>query len=193
MRASIEADARVDPNSQKEGSHDGRRSLRRFRLRVAARPGRRRRSRLPRRRARETSATRQRPGWTLVGWWLPASVTAPTSPSALPKFGRLVLVGLIILALVIAAIVAVGSREQRLPPPFGLARNGIVITAIGGQLYTVDQHTGATTALAPKPSEGSDFGPMFSRDGTKLLYARGLLDGRVELVAANTDGTGARS
>lgn len=138
-----------------------------------------------------TAATRQRPGWALVGWWLPASVTAPTSPSAVPRAGRLVLVGLLIIAVVVAAIVAVGSSERRLPPPFGLARNGLIVTAFGGQLYTLDPLTGATTALAPKPVDGSDFGPMFSRDGTKLLYARGLLGGRVELVVSNTDGTGA--
>ena len=122
-----------------------------------------------------TAATRQRPGWTLIGWWLPASVTSPGyPPSAVPKFGRLVLLGLLILAVVIAAIVAAGSREQRMPPPFGLARNGIVITAIGGTLYTVDPLTGARTPLAREASDGSVFGPMFSRDGTKLLYVKGL-------------------
>ena len=140
----------------------------------------------------ETAATRQRPGWTLVAWWLPASVTAPTSPSTVPKFGRLLLLGLLILAVVIAAIVAAGSREQRLPPPFGLARNGIVITAIGGTLYTVDPLTGARAPLAREVSDGSAFGPMFSRDGTKLLYVEGLPDGRVELVVATKDGTQAK-
>jgi Tol biopolymer transport system component len=139
-----------------------------------------------------TAATRQRPGWTLVAWWLPVSVTAPTSPRSLPRLGRLVLVGLLILALAVAAIVAVGSRERRLPPPFGLARNGIVVTAIGGQLYTVDPVSGTTTALAAKSPDGTDFGPMFSRDGTKLLFVRGVLDKGVEIVVANADGTGAK-
>jgi WD40 repeat protein len=139
-----------------------------------------------------TAATRQRPGWTLAGWWLPASITAPTSPTALPRLGRLVLVGLLIVAVVVAGIIAVGSRQRRLPPPFGLARNGALVTAIGGQLYAVDPVSGTTTPIAPKPAEGSDFGPMFSRDGTKLLYLRGLLGGRVELVVANADGTGAK-
>jgi WD40-like Beta Propeller Repeat len=139
-----------------------------------------------------TARTRQRPGWTLGAWWLPASVTAPTSPSSLPRLGRLVLVGLLILVAAIAAIVAVGSRERRLPPPFGLARNGVVVTAIGGQLYTVDPIAGTTTVLGSRSPDGTDFGPMFSRDGTKLLYLRGLPGGRTELVVANADGTGAK-
>ena len=46
--------------------------------------------------------------------------------------------------------------------------------------------------MRPKSPDGSDFGPMFSRDGTKLLYLRGLLGGHVELVVANADGTGAK-
>jgi hypothetical protein len=136
-----------------------------------------------------SATTRQRPGWSLRAWWLPASVSAPTTPPALPRTGRLVLAGLLLLALVVAAVIAAGSREQRLPPPFGLARNGTIVTAFGGQVYTLDPATGTTTPLIPKPSDGTDFSPMFSRDGTKLLYLRGVAGGHAELVVANADGS----
>ena len=40
------------------------------------------------------------------------------------RLGRAMLIVLLVLAVVGLAIVAIGSRQPRLPAPFGLARNG---------------------------------------------------------------------
>ena len=78
---------------------------------------------------------------------------------------------LIVLALLIAAVVAVGIGSRRpLPPPFGLAQNGAVIASADGDILAVDPNTGRTSPLI---ADGSfDFGPSFSRDGTKFLFLR---------------------
>ena len=108
--------------------------------------------------------------------------------------GRLVLAALLVLALVGLALIAVGS-QRRLPEPFGLARNGIFVSSIDGDLYTVDP------AAAPRPmltdASAFDFSPVFSHDGTTLAFLRS--DGPIgnpailSLMVANADGTGLRS
>jgi Tol biopolymer transport system component len=74
---------------------------------------------------------------------------------------------LLVLALV---IVAVGSYQQRLPAPFGLARNGQYVASRDGEIYLVDPTTNVSRPAVV--GEGFDFSPIFSRDGTKMLYLR---------------------
>jgi dipeptidyl aminopeptidase/acylaminoacyl peptidase len=139
-----------------------------------------------------TIATRQRPWWSSLRRWLP-DVTLPPAPAPLSRSGswRPILV-LAAVALLIAALVlfAVGSRRH-VPAPFGLARNGVVVAAVGGDLFQVDPSTGAKTPLLSDSQAHADFGPMFSRDGSRLLYLRGV-DGKAEIVIANPDGSGAK-
>ena len=98
-----------------------------------------------------------------------------------------------VVALLIAALVilAVGS-QRHLPPPYGLARNGLTVTAINGDLLAVDPKTGRTAPLISDDPKSFDFGPMFSRDGTKLLFLRSVLGKGLELVVANPDGSGSK-
>ncbi len=138
-----------------------------------------------------TIATRQRPWWSSLRRWLPIELTPPPAPLTRSGSWRPILV-LAAVALLVAALLllAVGSRRH-VAAPFGLARNGTFVTAIGGQLFRIDPVTGEKTPLVGDAPSDGDFGPMFSRDGTRLLYLRGV-DGKAELVVANPDGSGAK-
>jgi hypothetical protein len=104
---------------------------------------------------------------------------------------------LVAIALVIAALVAVIVGSHRpLPPPFGLARNGELVSSVNGDLFTIDPKTAVKTPLIADAH--FDFGPVFSRDGTRFLFLRGAPtpcgtpDCGLILVVANADGTGLR-
>ena len=82
------------------------------------------------------TARRQRPVWSIPGRWLPMADIAsrPTFAPRVPwrTFG----VALLIVALLIAAIaIYVGTRPTRLPPPFGVARNGLVAYTTRGDIF----------------------------------------------------------
>lgn len=135
-----------------------------------------------------TTRTRQRPAWSSLERWLPVQTTLRLTP--IPRIAWL----LVILGLIVAlgvAILAAGSRP-RLPAPFGLARNGAVVTSSDGDISSVDPVTGATKALIGGPT--FDFGVTFSRDGTKFMFLRAPestnLDAGLVLMVANADGTG---
>jgi Tol biopolymer transport system component len=140
-----------------------------------------------------TVATRQRPWWSSARRWLPMDLTAPRAVLIPSRSLRSILI-LAAVALVVAALIifAAGSRRPPLPPPFGLARNGIVITAVNGDLFSVDPKTGAKTPLVSNSPDEVDFGPGFSRDGTKISYVRSVIGGQ-QLVVANPDGRDAHS
>ena len=143
-----------------------------------------------------TARTRQRPGWTFTERWLPVDLTSRASPLAFPRLGRLILIGLLIVALAALAIIAVGSRTQRLPPPFGPARNGAIIASHDGDIFSIDPATARAT-LVVGGSGAFDFSPVFSRDGTKFVFLRS--DGplaepaMLSLMVANADGSGVRA
>ena len=145
---------------------------------------------------RETSARRQRPAWTIPERWLPVDLTSRAGTLAPPRLGRVILVGLLILALVALAIVAVGSRQQRVPPPFGPARNGALLASADGDIVSIDPTSGTRTPLIM--GDTFDFGPLFSRDGTKISFLRGgpadcgKPDCGLLLMVANVDGTDVR-
>ena len=98
---------------------------------------------------------------------------------------------LIIVALLVAiAAVYVGSRQTKLPPPFGNARNGLVAYSSGGDIYNVDPRTGAATAIIIGPEV--DGQPEYSPDGTKISFVRQRAAGGYDIVVAASDGSGAR-
>src|SRR6266581_2131902 len=114
---------------------------------------------------RKTSIQRQRPAWSSFERWLPMAITARWAGIGRPAHLR-AFAGLVLLALFIAALLAlaVGSRRP-LPPPYGLARNGVLVSSADGDIFSVDPKTGTHTPLIAGPA--FDFGPMFSRDGTR--------------------------
>jgi Tol biopolymer transport system component len=136
-----------------------------------------------------TASTRQR-SWTSWRRWLPIDLTTPRAPLVAAGTWRAVIVIVIVAALVAALAVLVAGSRQKLPAPFGLARNGVIVTGTNGDLFTIDPKTGVNVALAGQSPDLFDFGPGFSRDGTKLSFLRAVPPDRVELVVANPDGTG---
>jgi Tol biopolymer transport system component len=140
-----------------------------------------------------TRETRQRPAWSSLERWLPVDTTFRPRLFTVPRAGRLLAVAGLILLILAIAILAAGSR-QRLPEPFGLARNGVFVSSRDGELYLVDPTTADTRVL--EVGEGFDFSPIFSRDGTKLVFLRS--DGPLTepailtLYVANADGSEAR-
>src|SRR5688572_11522200 len=134
-----------------------------------------------------TRRTPQRPGWTFPERWLPMQLTMARTASLRPIF-YLALVGLLIAALAAAALF-VGSR-QRLPEPFGLARNGAVVFEQDGDLLTADGLDGPARTLVAGPER--DFSPVFSRQGDRLAFVRDVEAG-IQLMSTRPDGSDART
>lgn len=89
-----------------------------------------------------------------------------------PSLMRLATLGLVIvltLALIAAAVVAIGSI-RRPPEPFGAARNGSVAYSLGGDIVLADPTSGATRIVVADPAFDHD--PIFSPDGTRLVFWR---------------------
>jgi len=141
-----------------------------------------------------TTRTRQRPAWLSLERWLPVDLSARRSMFALSNSMR-PLALLLLVAMLIAVVVALaaGSRKP-LPTPFGPARNGDLVTSRDGDIYLIDRTTSQSRAIAAL--DGFDFSPIFSRDGTKLVFLRSdgpLTDPAIlTLFVANADGTGIR-
>ena len=71
--------------------------------------------------------TRQRPSWTFAGRWFPMADIAGRSALAPRIPWRTIGMAVLVVALALAAVaLVVGSRQTKVPPPFGLARNGLI-------------------------------------------------------------------
>jgi Tol biopolymer transport system component len=105
---------------------------------------------------------------------------------------RTVIVAALLLVVLAATLAWIGS-QRRPAPPFGLARNGLLVYADGGDIRTLDPDSGVSAAILTGPT--NDFTAAFSRDGTKLAFLRGdpwddpsEPDG-ISIQVANADGT----
>jgi Tol biopolymer transport system component len=139
---------------------------------------------------RRTAGHRQRPAWTYFERWLPMGVLARTVP--MRPFSWRPLVVFTLLGLLIAAglVAYIGSRQQRLPEPFGLARNGqIVFSTADRDIMAVDPTTGTVSPLISGPTD--DQAPWFSPDGRKFVFVR-MVEGGAAYFVANADGSDAR-
>ncbi len=134
-----------------------------------------------------TAATSQRPAWTFPERWLPMADIASRSASVPRLPVRAFAVALVVLALLISAAVFVGSRQTRLPPPFGPAANGLVAYSANGDIFTADPVTGVVTTIVPGPAV--DLYPSFSPDGTRIAFFRQASDVKRHIVVARADGT----
>jgi len=99
------------------------------------------------------------------------------------------------IALGVVAALTIGSRQHPLPPPFGPARNGLIV--YGGSdhgIHALDLATGTTTSLTT--GTDGDRRPVLSPDGSKFLFLRDTttndtVNGGYEpmIMVANGDGT----
>jgi dipeptidyl aminopeptidase/acylaminoacyl peptidase len=137
-----------------------------------------------------TAQRRQRPAWTFPERWLPMDVVT-RRPLFAPKIPWRTLGALaMILILIAAAVVAYVGSQTKLPAPFGIAANGDVAYASGGDIYTVDPLTGNASAVVTGPD--TDRAPAWSRSGTYIAFLRE--DPRTlnssQLYVARADGSG---
>ena len=114
-----------------------------------------------------------------------------TSIFARPTLGKALLVGVVLLALIGIAIVAVGSRIQRVPPPFGLAADGQIAYWADGDILVADPDGTHAHAVISGPSD--DGVPAYTRDGTQLIFLRTVSSHEQTLMIAAPDGSGVRS
>jgi dipeptidyl aminopeptidase/acylaminoacyl peptidase len=95
---------------------------------------------------------------------------------------------LLLVGLLIGLLLLVGA-QHRLPAPYGPAANGQIAFAGEGDIYTVDPETGVSTALVTGPEVDAD--PVWSRDGTRIVFRRTMPDGSGDrLYLARADGGG---
>jgi dipeptidyl aminopeptidase/acylaminoacyl peptidase len=137
-----------------------------------------------------TRGARQRPAWSSLERWLPMDLTFPTRRlPVLPSLRLLITVGLIVI-LAALAIIAVGSRQQRLPAPFGPAANGSILSDSANGDINVSAADGTNTRpLITGPTV--DHGPWFSHDGTRFVFAREA-GPDVTIMLARADGSDVR-
>ena len=134
---------------------------------------------------RQIAAVRQRPAWTFPERWLLVDLVTERVPT--PRVPWRTITVLALIALVIASLIAayVGSQPRR-PPPFGLAANGQIVSASGGDILVR-----ATTDSPAKVLIGGaadDHDPQYAPDGTSLSFLR-TLAGRDYLMVALADGS----
>jgi Tol biopolymer transport system component len=138
---------------------------------------------------RQTAAHRQRPAWSFPERWLPMDIAV--QPLTSRRFPWRPLLVLALVALVIAAaLVAYVGSQQRLPPPFGLARNGLIVfSTVDRDISAVDPATGEIRPLITGPTE--DIAPWFAPDGRHFMFVRTVEDGTAYWIA-DADGSNAR-
>ncbi|HEV8403581.1 MAG TPA: hypothetical protein VGQ31_11150 [Candidatus Limnocylindrales bacterium] len=99
----------------------------------------------------------------------------------------------LIALLVAAAVLYAGSRQTKLPAPFGPARNGGIVFAAGGDIFLGDPVSGRSQPIVSGPE--MDGNPLFSRDGTHVAFMRQVGEpaaAQFDLLVANADGSGSR-
>jgi hypothetical protein len=138
-----------------------------------------------------TTRTRQRPAWSSLERWLPVDMTTNLRIAARPTLGRALLLVAVLVALVGLALIAVGSRNPRVPAPFGLAANGQIAYWAGGDILVADPDGTHAHALISGPSD--DGVPVYTRDGTRLMFLRTVSPKEATLMIAAPDGSGVRS
>jgi Tol biopolymer transport system component len=137
---------------------------------------------------------RQRPAWTFPGRWLPMADIADRPAFAPHAPWRTIGVALVLIALLVAAaVIYVGTRPVKVPPPFGPARNGGIVFAAGGDIFIGDPVSGSSRPLVTGPE--MDGNPLFSRDGTRVAFMRQVgapATPAFDLIVANADGSGTK-
>ena len=138
---------------------------------------------------RQTARTPQRPGWTSLERWLSVDLTLrPTLVGRVPLRSIAVL-ALLILALLVATIVYVGSQQRRPAPWYGPAANGSIVFDRDGDLYIAEASLAAERLVVG--GQENDWGARYSLDGSTIFFVRGTEPG-LQLMAADANGGNVR-
>ena len=111
--------------------------------------------------------------------------------AARPTLGRVLLLGAVLAALIGLALIAVGSQNQRVPAPFGIAANGQIAYWADGDIVVADPDGTHAHAVISGPSD--DDAPAYTRDGTQLSFLRVVSPHEATLMVAAADGSGVRT
>jgi Tol biopolymer transport system component len=115
--------------------------------------------------------------------WQPAWMTAGSARTRGAASAFAVLA--VLVALAIALGVIVGSRP-RLPPPFGLAKPGLVAFDLNGDIYVGNADGTARRQLTA--GQDADIRPTWSPDGTAIAYESRLPDLSWAVIVMSADG-----
>ena len=119
-----------------------------------------------------TAQRRQRPAWTFPERWLPMDIATTQATAARFPMRTAGVLALIAILIVTALAVYAGRRQPPLPAaPFGLAVNGQIAFAEGGDILAADPVTGEVTSFVTGADEDSR--PVFSPDGTMITFPPG--------------------
>ena len=113
------------------------------------------------------------------------SFTGRLAPTMRPAFPLVVL--LLLVAMMAAIVVIVGSRQPRLPAPYGPADNGSILYSAHGDILIADPDGTDPRAVIGGPED--DVAPLVSSDGTRFVFFRKEFEGGYTLHAADIDGT----
>jgi Tol biopolymer transport system component len=99
---------------------------------------------------------------------------------------------LALIAILLAAMLAVyvGSRQQKLPAPFGVAANGVIPFSRDGDIHVGDPLLGTTRLVLGGPEY--DSGASFSPDGTRIAFLRTASPTGFDVYAVRPDGSDLR-
>lgn len=131
-----------------------------------------------------TAGIRQRPRWTFPERWLPMQAQGLIRSDAPPLPWRALVVMTLLVIAIVGALLLAGGPEVRLPPPFGVAGNGLIAFTAGEErsILLIDPTTGERRQI------GNGSSPQFSPDGTKLAFIDGNGIDPAHLVVAASDG-----
>jgi hypothetical protein len=117
-----------------------------------------------------TATTKQRPAWASLERWLPMELVNARGTMARVPWRQLGVLALLALVIAAALAVYVGSRQQPLPEPFGLAANGVVVYSKGGDILVRDTIEGSARPLIA--TENTELADSLSPLGTHILIVR---------------------
>ncbi len=137
-----------------------------------------------------TAQRRQRPAWTFPERWLPMDIATTAVPGTRVPWRSIAVLALLAIVVATTLAIYVGTQQQRLPAPFGIAANGDIAVSIDGDIHLIDPLTGRSTPIVTGPQ--TDVRVAIAPTGTHVVFEREQPsgDGAVyELVVAGIDGS----
>jgi hypothetical protein len=135
-----------------------------------------------------TAAAPQRPAWSFPERWFPLSTMTATLPGFRRTSPRLLFALVALVALIAASIAVYIGSQTKLPPLFGVARNGLVVTHDATGVVVIDPATGARRTLFA----GQDLCCVeIAPDGQRIAYLTVPVagDDPTAMTVARLDGT----